>query len=162
RLVLDLGRGVAFTDEQQLSDGLAEAAVEAERQGIVALLDGLSRRMDEVRALLSRKSDDEDQEPHPLLPPVRPASRALHLAGVRRLRECVPFLREWEGIDCPSSSRGSTAMTGWWLQTQLFRPIIHHSLKLLGEEPQGFPTYHFCTYSDDWKADCFRMPERLS
>src|SRR5206468_2467526 len=50
RLVLDLGRGVAFTDEKQLSEGLAAAVAEAERREVVSLLDGLSRRMDEVRA----------------------------------------------------------------------------------------------------------------
>jgi hypothetical protein len=163
RLVLDLGGAVAFTDEREVPFELAASVVEAEREGVVNLLEGLSRRMDEVRALLSRRSGDEEQKPDPLLLQVRQASNALHLAGVHRLQECVPFLREWESIDLPSLSMGSTAMTGrWQLQTQLFRPIVHHALKLLGEEPRGFPTYNFCTYSDDRTADRFRMPERLA
>jgi hypothetical protein len=32
---------------------------------------------------------------------------------------------------------------GWWLEAQYFRPILHHTLRLLGEEPQGFAAYHF-------------------
>ena len=161
RLVLDLERAVAFTSAEVLPAGLAEAATDAERRGVLALLGGLAGQMDAVRGLLSRKAD-EGSEPDPLLPRVQRASAALHLAGVHRLRECVPHLREWESLDVPSSSTGSTALPGRWLQRQYFRPVVHHALKLLGEEPVGLPAYHFCTYTDDWKADRLQMPERLS
>lgn len=162
RLVLDLGRGVAFTDGP-LPDRLAAAVVESERAGVVGLLAGLSRRMDEVRALLSRRSGEEDEEPDPLLVQVRMATAALHLAGVHRLRACVPYLREWESIDLPSASTGSEAMPGrWWLQAQYFRPVVHHALKLLGEEPVGYATYHFCVFADDWTATRFPTPERVA
>src|SRR5262249_12830805 len=60
--------------------------------------------------------------------------------------------------DCPSMSTGSTAMGDWWLEVQYFRPIIHHSLRLLGEEPLGFPAYHF----RDNNYHRFPVPERVS
>lgn len=161
RLVLDLGRGLAVTDELQLADALASAVVAAEQQGVVEVLNRLSRRMNEVRALLGRRTKDGERAEHPLLEPVRQASSALHLAGVHRLPECVPFLREWEAVDCPSLSMGSDAVGGgWWLETQLFRPIAHHALKLLGEEPRGFPTYHFTNFGDN-TGRRFPLPERL-
>lgn len=98
---------------------------------------------------------------NPLLGSVRQASSALHLVGVHRLRDCVPFLREWEGVDFPSAAMGSSAMRGrWWLQTQHFRPIVHHSLKLLGEEPRGFPTYGFIAGEFASPAR-FAVPEHL-
>jgi hypothetical protein len=161
KLVIDLGHAVAFSDEQQLPAGLAEAIVESEKQGVMTLLGGLSRRMDEVRFLLKSRKEGERDERHPLLERVRQASSALHLVGVHRIRECIPFLREWEDIDLPSVSMGSNAMSGgWWLETQLFRPSVHHALKLLGEEPQGFPTYHFTNFGDN-TGRRFQMPERI-
>jgi hypothetical protein len=160
--VLDLGHGIAYPDERQLSDGLAAAAADAEQQGVEALLDGLSHRMDEVRILFCRSSEGDRHEPGPLLDRVRQASAALHLVGVHRLRECVPYLREWEAIDSPSVSGGSHSLSGgWWLETQYFRPIVHHALKLLGEEPRGFPTYHFTNFGDN-TGRRFPMAERLS
>ncbi|HYH69239.1 MAG TPA: hypothetical protein VD866_31385, partial [Urbifossiella sp.] len=123
RLVLDLSRGRAFTDKASLPAGLAAAVAEVERAGVVALLGGLSRQMAEVRALLGRRADDGQEVQDPLLDRVRLVTAALHLAGVHRLRECVPYLREWEAVDCPASALGSTAMPGrWWMQNQLFRP----------------------------------------
>lgn len=159
RLVLDLAGAAAFTDASALPAGLAGAVADAERRGALAMLAGLSSRTDEVLALLSRK--DEGVEANPLLPRIRRASAALHLVGVHRLREGVPHLREWELLDVPASSTGSTALPERWLQHQHFRPIVHHALKLLGEEPVGLPTYYFCTYSDNWTANRLGVPERL-
>jgi hypothetical protein len=161
RLVIDLGHAVAFTDEQHWPAGVAAAVVGAEKRGVMALLSGLSRRMDEVRFLLTRRKNGEGDDRHPMLERVRQVAAALHLVGVHQLPAGVPFLREWERIDFPSSSMGSTAMPGpWWLETQYFRPIVHHSLKLLGEEPVGFPTYHFTSTEDnDYRR--LPMPERL-
>jgi hypothetical protein len=161
RLVLDLGRALAFTGEEHLPIGLGAAVIEAERRGVRTLLEGLSRQLDEVRAILSRQTGGEEDDRDPLWDPVRRASAALHLVGVHRLTVCVPFLREWEGFDVPSTAMGSSAMPGrWWLQTQHFRPIVHHALKVLGEEPQGFPTYRFIT-GEFASPERFPMPERL-
>jgi hypothetical protein len=155
RLVLDLGRGVAFTDAQSLPAELAVTVVAAEQSGVTELLAALSGRMAEVRTLLSRRREDEACDRDPLLDRVRQVTAALHLVGVHRLRECVPLLRDWEALDCPSSSLGSTAMPGrWWMQNQLFRPVAHHALKVLGEEPRGYATYGFI-------AGEFDAPERF-
>ncbi|HEY7154677.1 MAG TPA: hypothetical protein VH575_12015 [Gemmataceae bacterium] len=159
--MIDLAHEVVLADEQQLSAGLTEAIINAEKHGVTAFLGGLSRRMDEVRFLLRRRREGEKDEQHPLLERVRQASSALHLVGVHRIRECIPFLREWEDIDLPSVSMGSNAMAGdWWLETQYFRPIVHQSLKLLGEEPRGFPTYHFTNFGDN-TGRRFAMSERI-
>jgi hypothetical protein len=162
RLVIDLDRAAAYTDRQMLPEGLAGAVENAERESVAALLGVLSRRMDEVRALFSRKAEGEGDESDQLVPWVRQASAALHLVGVHRMFECIPYLREWEPIHWPSLSMGSSAMTGsWWLQTQHVRPVVHHALKLLGEEPQGFPTYGF-TRGEFASPERFPMPERLA
>jgi hypothetical protein len=161
RLVLDLARDAAYTDGQHLPDGLFRAAEDAERESVVALLGALSRRMDEVRALFGRKGEGEEHEANQLVQWVRQASAALRLVGVHRLYECVPYLREWEAVNWPSVSMGSSAMTGrWWLQTQHVRPAAHHALKLLGEEPLGFPTYGF-TAGEFASPERFPVPERL-
>jgi hypothetical protein len=162
RLVIDLSRGVAFTAEQRLPEGLADGADSAEGEGVTALLGVLSGQMNEVRALLDRRGEDEERESSRLVQWVRQASAALHLVGVHRLSGCIPYLREWEPIDWPSMSTGSSAMPGrWWLQTQHLRPIVHHALKLLGEEPLGFPTYRFTAGGFD-APEVFPMPERLA
>ena len=143
RLVLDLEHATAFTDEQSLPEGSSEAVLAAERAGVRALLESLSRQMDEVRiALACRYQADDDCQG--MRDRMWLAVAALHLVGVHRLEDCIPFLREWEGLDLPAWSRGSTAMRDpWRLQTQRFRPVVHNALKLLGEQTRGFPTYGF-------------------
>jgi hypothetical protein len=161
RLVIDLARAVVFPDEQQASAGLIDAIVAAEKQGVTALLGDLSRRMNEVQFLLKSRSAGGKDERHPLLERVRRVSSALHLVGVHHIRECLPFLREWEDMDLPFLSMGTDAMSeGWSLETQYFRPIVHHSLKLLGNEPRGFPTYHFTNFMDNTRRR-FEMPARI-
>jgi len=162
RLVIDLSHAVAFTDEQEVSAELMAAVVEAEKQGVVALLGGLSSRIDEVRSLLSRTKENDEAEQNPLLERIREASAALHLVGVHRIRECLPFLREWESLDMPRYSMGSSAMTGHWsLETQYFRPIVQHSLKLLGEEPQGFATFNFVARENETRRR-FPVPDHVA
>jgi hypothetical protein len=54
-------------------------------------------------------------------------------------------------------STGSIAMAnGWWLEVQYLRPILHHALRLLGQQPLGFAAYHFRD-----KNGRFPMPERI-
>jgi hypothetical protein len=160
RLVIDLSRAVVRVNEEP-SSPFGHAFVEAERQSVIALLDGVSRRMDEVRSLLTKQKNGERDEKHPLLERIRQASAALHMLGIHRMHDSILYLREWESLDCPSFSTGSDAMTGpWWLEAQYFRPIIHHSLKLLGEEPKGFSTYHFAATQNEQKIRFF-MPERV-
>jgi hypothetical protein len=56
----------------------------------------------------------------------------------------VPFLRAWEQVDRRWYSTGCDALgLSWQLEPQPLRAIAQHSLRLLGEEPLGFATYHF-------------------
>src|SRR5262249_50194444 len=112
--------------------------------------------MPEVRRLFAR-GNSEERERHSLAEKIGSVRSALHLAGVHRIKKCGPFLREWEEFDVPSYSTGSTAMRDWWLEVQHFRPILHHSLRLLGEEPHGFPASHFVK-----DGQRFSAPERLA
>lgn len=160
QLVVDLTHAVAYPDSTVPAE-LAESVKEAERKSALSLLANLSRRMDEVRSLLTRRKQEGDEageEDDELLGMVARATAAIHLVGVHRLSEGIPFLREWEGLDVPSSSMGSNAMTdGWWLQTQYMRPLVQYALKLLGEEPLGYATYHFKKMDNTERR--FPMPE---
>lgn len=162
RLVLDLGRDAVFADGRGLPAGLAASAIEAEKEGVEALLRGLSRQMGDVCAFLDAPRGTEgDDRGQPLREQLRQASAALHLVGAHRMRDCIPFLREWEAPDCPSRMTISMAMPGGWsLGEQHYRPIVHHALKLLGEEPQGFPAYDFIA-GDFASPVRFPMPDRI-
>lgn len=160
-LILDLARGMAYADGDAIPQDLAAAADAADREGVVTLLARVSSHWKEVQAWLRGKANRRLRNKS-LLEAIRQASSALELAGVYRLRECIPFLREWEAVDCPSMTMRSAAMNGdWSLETQLFRPTVHHTLKLLGEEPQGYPTYHFVDFDEKDTKLRFPLPERL-
>ena len=138
--MIDLGRSRIVTDAELIDSGLLRALVETERDGARALLASFAPLMDTVRRLLKKGADGED---HPLLTKIWMIRPAFHLVGVHRIEECLSQLRSWEEIDCPEYSTGSTAMRDGWVEVQYFRPILHHALRLLGEEPMGLPTYHF-------------------
>jgi hypothetical protein len=159
--VLDLERQIAFTGDGPLSNGLSAAVIDAEQAGVRSLLSRLSGRINVVRGLLARTPDAEIDDRGELLQTVLQARAALHLVGVHRMRDCVPFLREWEVLDVPGGSTGTTAIPrGWWLRTQRLRPIVHNSLKLLGEEPAGFPAYSFVR-GDPSKGELFPIPTHV-
>jgi hypothetical protein len=145
RLVLDLGRGVAFTDESQVPPELAAAVVTAERRSVQAFLQSLSPRMAEIHAALARprRRPGENAVPDPLMDRVAHVTAALNLVGVHRLQGCVPHLREWEEVNSSRWSGDSSALFDIWCYSQRFRPIAHHALKLCGDEPKGYSTYCF-------------------
>ncbi len=142
RLVLDLSRSrVVTTAEQCAESNLAAALDAAEQIGARNLLAALAPVMDEVRALLHEDADRNTNSP--LLAQIRRVHPAIQLVGVHHLRDCLAWLREWEAIDHGSSETGSHALWRGDVVTQYFRPIVHHALRLLDEEPVGYPTYHF-------------------
>jgi hypothetical protein len=142
RLVIDLENGNLHSEEEQSTRPLATQLVEAEKQGVWRLLSDLSRIWQSVRDYMKRPRV-EDEPPQPKLAKVGYVKAALHLVGKHSLRECLPFLRQWEEIDLPGASMGTVTKEKWWLEHQHFRPIVHHSIRLLNEEPKGFATYHF-------------------
>jgi hypothetical protein len=157
-LVIDLKNAALLGDEEQQNGVIGLAMRDAETQGACTLLSDLAAQTTEIQRLLARRRKDRDSETqHPLLEKLRHATSAIHLAGVHRAASCIPLLRRLEEIDCPSYSIGSTAMDYWSVEAQYFRPILHHTLRLLGEEPQGYAAYHFTNASGR-----FPVPERLT
>lgn len=147
RLVIDLA-AAALALEEALRDGeVAHAMDGKERDDVVGLLSALSGRWDDVRRLLARRDADADEandDDRRLADDLRRATAALHLAGVHRIAACVPFLRRWEAVEYLRHSTSSAALgLQGSVGVQYFRPIAQHALRLLGEEPQAYPSYHF-------------------
>ena len=157
RLLLDLGRSRVPTDAELLDAGLLRALVETERRGARAVLTSIAPSMDTARKLLESRADAEG---HPLMTKLGMVRPAIHLVGVHRIKDCLPRLRDWEEIDYPGYSTGSTAIRGGWIEVQYFRPILHHSLRLLGDEPTGLPTYHFLDAERHRIPMPWRIPDR--
>ena len=156
RLVIDLEKALVLSETQQSAAPIATALNEAEKRGVHKFLFTMSKRIAEVRERLQKKEEFEIQ--HPLDEGIGCAASALHLAGVHQIRACIPFLRQWEDIDFPRISMGTVTNRDWWLEIQHFRPIVHHSLRLLNEEPAGYAPFHFCFLD----KNRFSVPERLT
>ncbi len=151
RLVLDLTHAALVPEDSPAQATLARVMDDEEKRGVSALLADLSERVEEAQRLLARRDseeEEEEEEPHPLSEKLERAVAALHLAGVHRLQECVPFLQRWEAVEARRYSTDSVAFggawgTSWMLEAQAFRPILHHSLRLLGVQPQGYAAFRF-------------------
>ena len=121
RLLLDL-RKPALLPEPASSDPLLAAVIECEKQGVFDLLLAFDGRMSEVRNWFQRKKE-EGAEQEEMDPRIRFLTSAFHLAGVHRLVSIIPLLRDWEEIDYPYMSTGSSAMADdWWLEVQRLSP----------------------------------------
>ena len=143
RLILDLGGGNLLAPAQ-VTPRLIQALVDEETRGVHTLLSELYPKMEEVQNLLLDSGSEETKE-HPLRDKLHFASAALKLAGVHRIKNCIPFLRAWEKLDFVSYYTRSCAMVDHNVEAQLFRPIVNHALQELGEQPTGYPAYHFST-----------------
>ncbi|MHA7628067.1 hypothetical protein [Corallococcus sp. M7] len=53
------------------------------------------------------------------------------------------MLQQWESVDLFGFGTSSTAFPGATLEAQRFRPIVQHSMRLLGAEPRGLAPYRF-------------------
>lgn len=143
RLVIDLRNSLLLEDCTQLP-ALRQAMDEEERRGVLHLLADLSPHMSQIEDLIARGFQEDGDEKAHLWEQLASLTAALHLAGVHRIAATIPHLRRWEPIDCRSYTTSSTALgRGWSLEVQRFRPILRHSLRLLGEEPRPFPAYGF-------------------
>lgn len=168
RLLVDLERGVLVSDEVQSSPSVAEQLVECEKRGVGKLLADLAKIWNKVLEHLKVTRKDIDPT-DPISDKLRRATAALHLVGKLRLPGCSRFLRQWEGVDLPAVFRGTVPKPKWWLECQVFRPIVHHTLRLLNEEPKGFATYYFRTSEGAPNSDSgsicdvprFQIPERI-
>ena len=147
RLLLDLTHVALIPDDAPARATLARALDDEEKRLAEGLLSDLTSQLDEVQRLLAqRESGSEEEEPHPLHDKLQHAVAALHLVGVHRIEACLPLLRRWEAVEYRAYSTGSSAFGNgsmWWMSVQAFRPILHHALRLLGAQPQGYACYHF-------------------
>jgi hypothetical protein len=142
RLVIDLEHARLLSDEDQASSPLSEQLIDVEKRSVHKLLSTLSEQWVAVRRRLNlRRSDNPDR--HPLDEQIRYAGAALHLTGLHKMKGCISFLREWEVPDVPSLSTGTVTIPNGWLEVQYYRPIVHHSLRLLDHEPKGFAPFNF-------------------
>lgn len=143
KLVIDLGRANILSEAEQMAPAISDAMREEEIQGATSLLAEMAEKMPEIQQLLKNRDSDSEQK-NPLLGKLRRVTSAIHLIGVHRVIEAVELLRPWEPIDYPRYSTSSPGMSdGWSVKSQFFRPILHHSLRLLGKEPQGYPAFNF-------------------
>lgn len=144
-LILDLTYGLLL-DEQALADPMLRSWMQhAERTQARELLADLANHTAIIPHLLAdSRHDGESEEKQSLRAKMEKATSAIHLVGIYQLAECLPALRCLEAVDWVSYSVGSTAMgDDWWTQVQSLRPILHHTLRLLDQEPLGYPAYHF-------------------
>ncbi|AFE03792.1 hypothetical protein COCOR_00936 [Corallococcus coralloides DSM 2259] len=134
RLVLDLTHA-ALIPEQEAPVHVMDAT---EQREVSVLLSELTEHLNEVQAFFAGPDSS-----HPIRPKALRAIAAIHLVGVHRIQACLPLLQEWESADLPISTMSSTAFPGATIETQFFRPITQHSMRLLGTEPRGFAPYRF-------------------
>ena len=157
RLLINLDTAALVTDDAVAAGSpLALAMDETERRGVTALLARLTPRLNEIQSILAADDDDDrdddddetttddDAERRTLRGELGGAIAAIHLVGVHGLRDQVPILRAWE----PLASRGCLCSvfafgSGWWLKKEYFRPIVQHTLRMLGEVPRPYPAFGF-------------------
>lgn len=157
RLVLDLTHETVLTEADPAWAALGRTMDEEEKRTAHKVLSTLSAHLDKVQAILSRRV----RAPLSIQDQLGRAATAIYLVGLHRHPEALPLLRLWEALDVPASSRRTFAMgSEASVEAQAFRPLVHHALRLLGEEPQGRATYHFHTRASGRLAVAERVADR--
>ncbi|AGC43516.1 hypothetical protein MYSTI_02189 [Myxococcus stipitatus DSM 14675] len=139
RLVLNLSGGVLEREDSLGWPALAQELDDVERGDVAAFLGEVTAQ----RVVLADEASQEDAES---------IVAALSLVGVHRIVPCVPYLRQWEEVDRPHLMERSLAFGDegkTWLEWQTFRPVAQHSLRMLGQRPEGYATYHFLEGDDE-------------
>ena len=157
RLLMDLTNATYIEESAIEKSTIATAMRKKEIHDASLILSYLAKNTKKFQQLLANRDSDE-MKLTPLVENVMRTTAAILLAGAHRIVNCIPFLQALEKIDWPSYSKGSTAMPGyWWLECQTLRPLLHHVLRLLGSEPQGYATYYFIK-----DKQRFPVPERIA
>ncbi|MGE6756644.1 hypothetical protein ACQKGO_01425 [Corallococcus interemptor] len=151
RLVLDLTHA-ALVPEQESPVDVMDAT---EQREVSVLLSELTEQLEEVRAFFT-----DPDAPRPIRPKALRALAAIHLAGVHRLQACLPLLQEWESVDLPWSTGSSLAFPGASLEAQRFRPLVQHTMRLLGTKPRGLAPYRFIDHHETWRSVPECLPDR--
>lgn len=147
RLVVDL------TDRAKIdpSPKLARALDRAEALGVHKRLQQLISRKVEIAAGFARNQDDNRPVTYDELGEwIASADGAIQLAGIHRVHDCIPILRQFESFDLRSCSTGIRAIDrSCSLNIKLYRPIVRHALQRLGEQPGPYPPYSITSGLDE-------------
>jgi hypothetical protein len=152
RLIIGLrgGRVVPEDDRSAEAAAVNSACDEREKQWASRVLSDLASNVESVMAWVewcrnhAPKDEEEDDETQRSRALLAPAAAAANFAALHGMRDCVDALRRCERLEVRRWSTSSSAMPkGWWVEKQHLRPIVQHALRVLGEEPEGYPTYHF-------------------
>lgn len=149
RLVIDLTNALLLGEEDQQDAALSLAMREEEIIGACSHLRDFADHAEQIEDLWNQRPLDFDSETNRRLwKLLLKAPAAIQLIGTHKAAEYVPLLRQLEPFSFEDSRNASTAMgKGWSLSIQFLRPILHHTLRLLGEEPRGYATYSFTNKS---------------
>lgn len=162
RLIIDLARAVV-QEEAELGRPTQGAAFrEDESRWAHARLLEWTERLGDLEKPIS-EGKDGSQERSKAWATFLQAMRVdyfipFQLVAFYRLRECIPLLRRWEAVDAPGHASPTISLgLNWWIEKQLFRPIVQLALRRMGEAPEGYSTFHFV---NDWK-ERLPIPERI-
>lgn len=142
---LDGNRAQRLADEEASDPRLQEAMAREEGAWAVRYLAEAATRTAKLQAFLSDTYANRCK-PNPHWKHLKFLVPAAHLSGVHGKRECIPSLLELETLSFIHSYGTCRAIgvgKGWSLQTELFRPVIQHALRRLGQAPRGLPPFRY-------------------
>jgi hypothetical protein len=145
RLVFSLDDGQRLSDDQANEPGLLATMIREEGEWASRSVNEAARHIDPLKAFLADTYPNRCK-PQPVREHVTFLIPAIHLCGVHQRRECIPALLELESLSFIRSTSTCRAIgfgKGWSLEKELFRPIVHHALRRMGQAPRGLPPFHF-------------------
>lgn len=163
RLIIDLGRAVAF-EETELGRPALDAAFRDDeaRWAHAQLLEWTDRLADLEKPITAgEKGRLERRRLLTTFLQTLPVYFFIpfQLVAFHRIHACIPLLRRWEAVDAPAQASPTISLgLNWWIEKQLFRPIVQLALRRMDEEPEGYATFQFV---NDWR-ERFPIPERVA
>lgn len=166
---LDGERGQRLSDEQANEPGLLATMIREEG-------DWASRRVTEAALhsvplqVFLAETYQNRCKPQPIREHLAFLIPAIQLCGVHQRHECISSLLELESLSFIRSTSTCRAIgmdKGWSLETELFRPVVHHALRRMGQVPRGLPPFRFpsrdgqCLPGLDTGDDRRTIPERV-
>jgi hypothetical protein len=156
RMIIDLNRNTLISDQEQAADPSLEHAVATqESHEALRLLEFLTQEMPEAITCITRRHGSPDPA---ICEKIAGLIPAINLMGVHRVNASLPLLRAWEALDLPSSFSLNDALSGYSLEDQYLRPILHQTFCRLGEQPLGYSNYNFINRNHER----LQIPERLT
>lgn len=166
---LDGQQSRRLSDEQANEPGLLAAMIQEEGDWASRYVIEAARHTAPIQAFLDDTYPNRCK-PQPIWEHVTFLISAIHLVGVHQRRECISSLMELETLSFIRSSGTCRAIgfgNGWSLQTEKFRPVVHHALRRMGQEPRGLPPYQYVSRDGrrlptlDALGERRRIPDRV-